>query len=134
MTPTRGLYAGLLAGTGVVATADAVRARRSRKPTSVAFAGVERTLPTVSLADALRVIVGDIFPSVAKRAIIRRPRVVSVVERFDLDRLVLLLSGAMLARLIANRTVRLDPPARLHARQPLPGTLNHLSLALQFGS
>jgi cytochrome P450 len=42
--------------------------------------------------------------------------------------LVLLLSSALLAALLHQRQVRLQPENRLDARQPLPGTLNNYSL------
>ncbi len=38
--------------------------------------------------------------------------------------LVLLLSSAMLTALLADRQIRLQPPARLDFHRPLPGTLN----------
>ena len=42
--------------------------------------------------------------------------------------LVLLLTSAMLTALLDQRQVRLQPPDRLDARQPLPGTLNNYAL------
>lgn len=42
--------------------------------------------------------------------------------------LVLLLTSAMLAALLDQRQVRLQPPDRLNPRQPLPGTLNNYAL------
>lgn len=45
--------------------------------------------------------------------------------------LVLLLGSAMLAALLDERQVRLQPPTRLDANQPLPGTLNNYSLRFE---
>lgn len=49
--------------------------------------------------------------------------------------LVLMIVSAMVAALIRHAgPVRLEPPHRLDARQPLPGTLNHFSLRFRFGA
>jgi cytochrome P450 len=45
--------------------------------------------------------------------------------------LVLLVSSLMLAALLDGRQVRLQPPNRLDARRPLPGTLNNYSLRFE---
>ncbi len=47
--------------------------------------------------------------------------------------LVLLLTSTMLAALLDQRQVRLQPENRLDARQPLPGTLNNYSLRFTIG-
>jgi cytochrome P450 len=44
------------------------------------------------------------------------------------ENLVLLLSSTTLAWLLEERRIRLEPPARLDARRPLPGTLNNFGL------
>jgi hypothetical protein len=44
---------------------------------------------------------------------------------------VLLLSSAMIAALMRDRRISLTPATRLDPRRPLPGTLNHFSLAFQ---
>ena len=46
--------------------------------------------------------------------------------------LVLLLTTAMLAELLADKQVRLKAPSRLTAGEPLPGTLNHYRLQFEF--
>ena len=48
--------------------------------------------------------------------------------------LVLFLTSAMLAALIDDRQIRLRPPARLNAYQPLPATLNNYALRFELGA
>jgi cytochrome P450 len=48
--------------------------------------------------------------------------------------LVQMLTSAMLASLIRDRSVRLEPPTRLSPDRPLPGTLNNYSLRFTLGN
>jgi hypothetical protein len=48
--------------------------------------------------------------------------------------LALLVSSVMLASILGRREVHLQPPARLDAHTPLPGTLSHFSLRFELAA
>lgn len=71
----------------------------------------ETVMPAASLADSLSIMAGVVGPTIAKGVIIRRPRVVALAERFDLD-------GGAVRRMQKMRRRYGDGPLRV--RMPGP--------------
>ncbi len=76
------------------------------------------SLPTSSLRDASSIISKTVVPTVAKGPIIRRPKVVALSERLDLD---------------TKAVHRMQRLSDTYGPGPLRGTLNNYDRRFEFG-
>ena len=85
-------------------------------------AALATSMAKLSVKDTLAVFGRVVVPTLGKGVFVRRPRMVSLAERFQLD------AGAVRCLQRLRRQIELARPSQLRADRPLPATLDNFNL------